>query len=205
MAYEYGTPSRPLEATLAALREGLIHAYRAEHLPAHRRSPRRTRRLRRIRGWYRGVGSLLAQTDRVVHETLPRIERDTGYTFSAPDGLIRVLMDRSTARLFSGLLAGFPEDALPVPARDLALLGSASDDARVLALISEVTLEVKGLPAGTDLVSLCDRWDLSRIALTCRSDLTAREKETLVLAVLGLIYVGGGTGALRGAVPASGR
>lgn len=205
MAYEYGTPSRPLEVALTALREGLMHAYRAEHLPAHRRSPRRARRLRRIRGWHRKVGRLLAQADRMVHETLPRIERDTGYTFGAPDGLIRVLMDRSTARLFTGILAGFSEEALPVPARDLALLGSASDDARVLALIGEVTLEVKGLPAGADLASLSDRWDLSRIALSCRGDLTAREKETLALAVLGLIYVGGGTDALRGAVPASGR
>lgn len=139
---------------------------------------------------------LLSQVDRVV--------RDTGYTFRAPDGLIRALMDRSTGRLFAGVLAGFPEEALPVPASDFALLGRCSDDARVLALIGEVTLQVKALPGGADLTPLCDRWGLheSRIDLSCRHrPVDPREKETLARAVFGLIYVEGGADALRGVVP----
>jgi hypothetical protein len=64
MAYEYGPLPRPLEETLAALQEGLMREYRAEYLPAHRRSPRRSRRLRRIRGWIRETGHLVVQIGR---------------------------------------------------------------------------------------------------------------------------------------------
>ena len=206
MAYEHGPPACPIEETLAALRDGLMREYRSERLPAHRRSPRRTRRLRRIRGWSREAGRLISGIDRVVHETLPRIERDTGHTFRGPEGLVRVLMDPSTKRLFAGILAGFPENELPVPAGDLARLGTFADDARALAIIGDVTLRLKILPAvqGEDLrfASLCDRWDLyeNRIGLECRprpaGEALLREKELLARAVLGLIYIEGGTGAL---------
>ncbi len=222
MAYEYGPPSRSIKEILMAIREGLMCEYRAEYLPAHRRSSRRTRRLRRIRGWSRETDRLVAQINRVMLETLPRIERDTGYTFCDPDGLLRILMDNSTKRLFFGILAGFPEDALPVPAKDLDMLGKFPDDARALALIGDVTLRLKVLPAlqvenrssladpsagAAGLAALCDRWELceSRIGLACRRHPTgetlAREKETLAGAVLGFIYVEGGTDALRAAVP----
>lgn len=222
MAYEYGPPSRSIKETLMAIREGLMCEYRAGYLPAHRRSPRRARRLRQIRGWSREAGRLVAQIDRVMLETLPRIERDAGYTFRDPDGLLRILMDDSTKRLFFGILAGFPEDALPLPAIDLDMLGKFPDDARALALIGDVTLRLKVLPAlqvenrpsladpsagAAGLATLCDRWGLheSRIGLACRRHPTGetltREKETLAGAVLGLIYVEGGTDALRAAVP----
>ena len=187
-----------------------MREYRAECLPAHRRSPRRTRRLRRIRGWSREIEGLFSQVGRVVRETLPRIERDTGHTFQDQDRLIPVLMDNSTKRLFFGILAGFPEDALPAPAKDLALLGRFPDDARALALIGDVTLRLKVLPGPhvevPGLAPLCDRWGLheSRLGLACRrrpaGETLLREKETLALAVLGLIYIEGGTDALGGAV-----
>ena len=211
MAYDYGPPARPIEETLAAIQAGLAREYRAEYLPAHRRSPRRTRRLRRIRGWSRETGRLISGAGRVVRETLPRIERDTGHTFPGPDGLLRVLMDPSTKRLFFGILAGFPEEALPVPAHDLARLGAFPDDARALALIGDVTLRLKVLSGPEaevrDLAALSDRWDLheSLIGLLCRrrpaGETLLREKETLARAVLGLIYVEGGADALRRAVP----
>ncbi|MCK9306540.1 MAG: hypothetical protein M0P17_03315 [Methanoculleus sp.] len=211
MAYGYGPPPRPLEEILVALRDGLVREYRAEYLPVHRRSPRRMRRLRRIQGWIRDIGRLLSQIDRVMREILPRIEQDTGHTFRGPDGLARVLMDPSTKRLFWGILAGFPEEALPVPAKDLALLGTFSDDARALALIGDVTLGLK-VPSGPhvqeeDLAALCDRWGLheGRIGFACRrcptGETLVREKETLAWAVLGLLYVEGDTAALRAVVP----
>jgi hypothetical protein len=108
MAYGYGSFSRPIGETLTALRDGLMREYRAEYRPAHRRSPRRARRLRRIRGWGRETGRLLAQADRAVREVLPRIERDTGHTFRDPDGLLQVLADPSSKRLFLEIRAGFP-------------------------------------------------------------------------------------------------
>ena len=210
MAYDYGPPACPLEETLTAIQEGLIREYRAECLPAHRRSPRRTRRLRRIRGWSREIEGLFSQVGRVVRETLPRIERDTGHTFQGPDGLLRILMDTSTKRLFLDILAGFPEESLPVPAKDLGMLGRFPNDSRALALIGDVTLRLKVLsgPHGEviDLAALSDRWGLheSRLGLACRhrpaGEPLLREKETLSRAVLGLIYIEGGTDALGGAV-----
>ncbi|WP_214019303.1 hypothetical protein [Methanoculleus sp.] len=211
MAYEYGPLPRPLEETLAALQEGLMREYRAEYLPAHRRSPRRSRRLRRIRGWIRETGHLVVQIGRVAQQTLPRIEQDTGHTFRGPDGLARILMDPSTKRLFRGIVAGFPEETLPIRAMDLVLLGNFSDDARVLGLIGDVTLRLKVLSGlhvrGDDIAPLCDRWGLheSRIGLRCSrrqaGGTSAREKETLAWAVLGLIYIEGGTDALGRAAP----
>jgi hypothetical protein len=206
MAYGYGPLSRPLEETLMALRDGLVREYRAEYLPAHRRSPRRARRLRRIRGWSRETGRLLSQIDRVMREILPRIERDTGHAFRDPDGLLRVLLDTSTKRLFWGILAGFPEEALPVPARDLALLAKFPGDASALAIIGDVTLQLKVLSGRTaaGLAALADRWGLheSRIGPACRRrPAGVREKEVLAGAVLGLLYVDGGTDALRAVAP----
>jgi len=187
-----------------------MREYRAECLPAHRRPPRRTRRLRRIRGWSREIEGLISQIGRVARETLPRIERDTGHTFQGPDGLLRILMDTSTKRLFLDILAGFPEESLPVPAKDLGMLGKFPNDSRALALIGDVTLRLKVLsgPHGEviDLAALSDRWGLheSLLGLACRHRLAGeplvREKETLSRAVLGLIYIEGGTDALGGAV-----
>ncbi|BBL66940.1 hypothetical protein [Methanoculleus chikugoensis] len=209
MAYEYGPLSRPLKETLAALQEGLMREYRLEYLPTHRRSARRSRRLRRIRGWCRATGRLAEQAARVTERTLPRIERETGHAFRSPDGLARVLMAPSTKRLFSEILAGFPEDALPIRANDLSMLGNFADDAHALALIGDVTLRLKVLSGEgvAGLAALSDRWDLheSRIGsgLRCPPDgeNLEQEKETLARAVLGLIYVEGGTDALRAVVP----
>ncbi|NLZ29787.1 MAG: hypothetical protein GX885_03425 [Methanomicrobiales archaeon] len=211
MAYEYGPPSRPIEDLLTAIQGWLMQEYRAEFLPAPRRSPRRTRRLRRMRGWSRDIGRLVSGIGQVKRETLPRIERDIGYVFPDQDRFIRILMDRSTKRLFLGILAEFPEDALPVPARDIAILESISDDARALALIGDVTLRLKVLPGPRadvpGLAHLSDRWRLheSLIGLECRhrpaGRALEREKEILAGAVLGLLYVEGGIGALRAAVP----
>ena len=211
MPYEYGPPSCPIKETLMAIQEWLMREYRAGYLPAHRRSPRRTRRLRRLKGWSRETGRLVSQVNRVVQEPLPRIEQDTGYTFPDPDRLIRILMDDSTKRLFFGILTEFPEDALPVPAKDLGMLGKFPDDALALALIGDVTLRLKVLPGPyaevPGLAALCDRWRLyeSLIDLECRhhpaGEILVREKETLAGAVLGLLYVEGGTDALRAAVP----
>lgn len=207
MAYGYGPASCSLEETLAALGKGLMREYRAEYLPAHRRSPRRARRLRRIRGWSRETDHLALEVDRVVRRTVPRIEQETGHTFRSPDGLVRILMTPSTGRLFRGILAGFPEDALPIRANDLALLGNFSDDARALAIIGDVTLRLKVIPgAHVQGAALCDRWELheSRIDLACRrcpaGGTLVQEKEILAWAVLGLIYVEGGTDALGRAV-----
>ncbi|KLK88603.1 hypothetical protein SZ63_06270 [Methanoculleus sediminis] len=210
MAYEYGPLSRPLEETLAALQEGLMREYRLEYLPAPRRSARRSRRLRRIRGWCRATGRLAEQAAHVAQRTLPRIEQETGHTFRGPDGLARVLMAPSTKRLFSDILTGFPEDALPIRANDLAMLGNFADDAHALALIGDVTLRLKVLPGegvgAAGLAALCDRWGLheSRIGPGPRRSPDGgnleREKETLARAVLGLIYVEGGVGALRAVV-----
>ncbi len=210
MAYEYGPLPRPLEETLTALQEGLMREYRAEYLPAHRRPPKRSRRLRRIRGWIGETGHLVVQIGRLAQQTIPRIEQDTGHTFRGPDGLARILMDPSTKRLFSGVLAGFPEEALPIRARDLVLLGNFSDDVRAAAIIGDVTLRLK-VPSGIhvlegDIAALCDRWRLheSRIGLRGShrpaGETSAREKETLAWAVLGLIYIEGGTDALGRAV-----
>lgn len=211
MAYEYGPLSRPLKETLAALQEGLTQEYRLEFLLTHRRSARRSRRLRRIRGWIRETDHLVVQIDRVARQTIPRIEQETGHTFHGPDGLARILMDPSTKRLFSGVLAGFPEEALPVPAVDLALLGNLSDDARALGLIADVTLRLKVLSGlhvpREDVAALCDRWRLHESRITLRGNprraagTSAREKETLARAVLGLIYIEGGTEALGRAAP----
>ncbi|NLM30380.1 MAG: hypothetical protein GX216_08150 [Methanomicrobiales archaeon] len=211
MAYEYGSPSRPIEETLTAIQAWLMEVYRAEFLPAHRRSPRRARRLRRIRGWEREIGHLVSGIDRIRQETLPCIERDVGYVFQDPDGLFRILMDSSTRRLFFGILEEFPEDALPFPAKDIDILGRFSDDAQALALIGDVTLRLKilsGPHAGVPgLASLSDRWELheQKLGLLCRHHPTGRtlerEKETLAGAVLGLLYVEGGIDALRAAVP----
>ena len=209
MAYEYGPLSRPLRETLAALQDGLMREYRREYLPAHRRSARRSRRLRRIRGWCRATGRLAEQAARVTERTLPRIEQETGHAFRSPDGLARVLMAPSTKRLFSEILAGFPEDVLPLRANDLAMLGKFADDAHALALIGDVTLRLKVL-SGEDagaagLAALSDRWALyeSRIGAGHAPDgeRLLREKETLARAVLGLIYVEGGVDALRAVVP----
>ena len=211
MAYEYGPLSRPLRETLAALQDGLMREYRREYLPAHRRSARRSRRLRRIRGWCRATGRLAEQAARVTERTLPRIEQETGHACRSPDGLARVLMAPSTKRLFSEILAGFPEDVLPLRANDLAMLGKFADDAHALALIGDVTLRLKVL-SGEDagaagLAALSDRWGLfeSRIGSGPRcppdGENLEQEKETLARAVLGLIYVEGGTDALRAVVP----
>lgn len=211
MPYEYGPPSCPIKETLMAIQEWLMREYRAGYLPAHRRSPRRTRRLRRLKGWSRETGGLILQVNRVVQETLPRIEQDTGYTFPDPDRVIRILMDGSTKRLFFGILAELPEDALPVPAKNLAMLGKFPDDARALALIGDVTLRLKVLPdlhaEVPGLAALCDRWALyeSLICLKCHhhpsGEILAREKEALAGAVLGLLYVEGGTDVLQAAAP----
>lgn len=207
MAYEYGPLSRPLRETLAALQDGLMREYRREHLPAHRRSARRSRRLRRIRGWCRATGRLAEQAARVTERTLPRIERETGHAFHGPDGLARILMAPSTKRLFSDILAGFPEDALPIRANDLAMLANFADDSRALALIGDVTLRLKVLSGEgvAGLAALSDRWALyeSRIGAGHAPDgeRLVREKETLARAVLGLIYVEGGVDALRAVVP----
>jgi len=208
MAFEYGPLSRPLEEVLAALQGGLMREYRREYLPSHRRSARQSRRLRRIRWWNREVGRLASAIVRVGRETIPRIERDTGHTFHSPEGPVRVLMAPSTKDLFLAILAGFPEDALPIPANDLATLGNFADDFHALALIGDVTLRLKVLPGkGTgavDLGALSDRWGLheSRIGSWHIPDgeRLEQEKETLVRAVLGLIYVEGGVDALRAAV-----
>ncbi|MCM2465004.1 hypothetical protein [Methanoculleus oceani] len=217
MAYEYGPLSHPLEETLAVLQEGLMREYHLEYLPAHRRSARRSRRLRRIRGWCRATGRLAEQAALVAERTLPRIEQETGHAFRGPDGLARVLMAPSTKRLFSEIFAGFPEDALPIHAGDLAMLGSFADDSHALALIGDVTLRLKVLPGedvgAAGLTALCDRWGLheSRIGSGFRrspdGERLEQEKETLARAVLGLIYVEGGVDALRAVVPllASGR
>ncbi len=211
MSYEYGSPSCPIEETLTTVQEWLTVVYRAEFLPAHRRSSRRTRRLRRIHGWNREIGRLVSGIDRVERETLPRIERDVGYTFQNPDGLFRILMDGSTRRLFFGILEEFPEDALPLPARDIDILGRFPDDAQALALIGDVTLRLKvlsGPHAGVPgLAALSDRWELHehKLGLACRHHPTGRtlkrEKEILAGAVLGLLYVEGGIDPLRAAVP----
>jgi len=211
MSYEYGSLSRPIEETLTTIQEWLMVVYRAEFLPAHRRSSRRTRRLRRIRGWNREISRLVSGIDRVERETLPCIERDVGYTFQSPDGLLRILMDGSTRRLFFGILEEFPEDALPLPAKDIDILGKFPDDAQALALIGDVTLRLKILPGlharVPGLVPLSDRWRLHehKLGLLCRHHPTGRalerEKETLAGAVLGLLYVEGGIDPLRAAVP----
>lgn len=206
MAYGYGPPPRPVREVLTALCDGLMREYRAEYLPAHRRSSRRTRRLRRIRGWSRQTGLLLSQTDRVLRETLPRIERDTGHTFHDPDGLLRILVDGSTKRLFSGIRAGLPEQALPVPAWDLEMLKNLPDGARAAAIIGDVTLRLKILPGGhmqaAGLAALADRWGLSESRIgSPTGETSVQEKETLALAVLGLLYVDGSTDALRAVVP----
>jgi hypothetical protein len=207
MAYEYGPLSRPLGETLAALQEGLMQEYRLEFLPAHRRSARRSRRLRRIRGWCRAPGHLAEQVALVARRTLPRIEQEAGHIFRSPDGLARILTVPSTKRLFLDILAGFPEEALPIRANDLALLGRFADDSHALALIGDVTLRLKVLPGegvgAAGFAALCDRWGLheSRIGSGFRRSPDEQEKETLARAVLGLIYVEGGVDALRAVVP----
>lgn len=206
MAYGYGPLRRPVGEILAALHHGLMRAYRAEYLPAHRRSPWKTRRLRRIRGWSREINRLLVQADRALRETLPRIERDAGHTFRDPDSLLRVLIDGSTKRLFSEIRAGFPEPALPVPAWDLEMLANLPDGAHAAAIIGDVTLQVKvfaGLHVeAAGLAALADRWGLpgSRIG-SPGGESSVQEKEFLARTVLGLLYVDGGTGALRAVVP----
>lgn len=201
MAYDCGPLDRSIEETLAALRDGLAREYRLYRRPAHRRSPRRTRRLRRIGGWRRAADRLIFEAGRVARETLPRIERDTAHTFPGPDGLIRVLMDPSTKRLFAGILAGFPEEALPVPARDLACLAAFSDDARALTLIGDVTLRLRGFSGPEILVALSDRWELHESPVGRPAGKPpSSEKEALARAVLGLIYVQGGADALERAV-----
>lgn len=207
MAYEYGPLSRPLGETLAALQDGLMREYRREHLPAHRRSARRSRRLRRIRGWCRAAGRLEEQAARVAERTLPRIEQETGHAFQNPDVLARVLMAPSTKRLFAEILAGFPEDELPIRATDLAMLANFADDSHALALIGDVTLRLKVLSGAAGFAALADRWGLyeSRIGPGPRCSVDSRdleqEKETLARAVLGLLYVEGGVDALRAVVP----
>ncbi len=193
MAYDCGSLDRSIEEALAALRDGLAREYRLERRPIYRCSPRKARRLRRIGGWRRATDRLIFEAGRVARETLPRIERDTAHTFPGPDGLIRVLMDPSTKRLFAGILAGFPEEALPVPARDLACLAAFSDDARALALIGDVTLRLRGLPGPETLAALADRWELRESLIGCPAGKTlSSEKVVLARAVLGLIYVQGG-------------
>jgi len=201
MAYDCGPLDRSIEETLAALRDGLAREYRLERRPIYRCSPRKARRLRRIGGWCRAVDRLIFEAGRVARETLPRIERDTAHTFPGPDGLIRVLMDPSTKRLFAGILAGFPEEALPVPARDLACLAAFSDDARALTLIGDVTLRLRGFSGPETLAALADRWELHESPVgRPAGSIPHREKEALARAVLGLIYVQGGADALERAV-----
>ncbi len=207
MAYEYGQPARPIAETLAAVEAGLLREYRSRRRPAHRLSPRKARRLRRIRGWARETGRLASGVGRLMHEVLPRIERDTGHTFAGSDDLARIMMDPSTKRLFSGILAGFPEEALPIPEKDLICLDGG--DARALALIGDVTLRLKVLagPKLDSLAVLADRWSLyeNRIGFSCRQrplgDILLWEKETLARAVLGLICVEGGADTLRLTLP----
>lgn len=209
MAYEYGPLSRPLKETLAALQDGLMREYRREHLPAHRRSARRSRRLRRILGWCRATGRLAEQAARVTERILPRIEQETGHAFHSPDGPIRILMAPSTKRLFSDILAGFPEDALPISANDLSMLGNFADDSHALALIGDVTLRLKVLPGRdprtVNFVVLSDRWGLYENRIGSRhtpgGERLEQEKEVLARALLGLVYVEGGIDALRAVVP----
>jgi|GEM_PF-541639 len=211
MAYEYGPLSRPLEETLAVLQEGLMREYRSEYLPAHRRSARRSRRVRRIRGWCRATGRLAEQAALVARQTLPRIEQDTGHIFRSPDGLARILMVSSAKRLFLEILAGFPEDTLPIRASDLAVLGNFTDDSHALALIGDVTLQLK-VPSGlhgekAGFAALCDRWGLqesqigSGFRCSAEGEILTQEKEILARAVLGLIYIEGGADALGRAAP----
>jgi hypothetical protein len=211
MTYDYGLPSFPIEETLVTIQEWLTREYRAGYLPPHRRPPRRTRRLRRLKAWIRDIGSLLSQVDRVVQETLPRIEQDTGYTFPDQDRFLRILMDSSTKRIFFGILAEFPEDVLPVPAKEIAMLGRFPDDAQALALIGDVTLRLKVLPGPQSKVSgldaLCDRWGLYESLIGPKhrhrptGEMLVQKKETLAGAVLGLLYVERGIDALQAAVP----
>jgi hypothetical protein len=110
-------------------------------------------------------------------------------------------MDPSTKRLFAGILAGFPEEALPVPARDLACLAAFSDDARALTLIGDVTLRLRGFSGPETLAALADRWELHESPVgRPAGSIPHREKEALARAVLGLIYVQGGADALERAV-----
>lgn len=209
MAYEYGSPSRPIREILTVLRDDLARTYREEYLPAHRRSPRKSRRLRRIRGWSRHLSRLVADIDRVMDVVLPRIERETGHTFRDHDGIVRVLMSPSTERLFLGILGDIPEDALNVPARDLAILAHSLKDARALAIIGDVTLQLKVMHGEHPMkfASLADRWGLheNRIGLSSHyrptGETLMQEKEALARATLGLIYIEGGADALRAAVP----
>ena len=154
----------------------------------------------------REIGRLASQADRVVREILPRIEQDTGYSFRDPDGLVRILLHPSTARLFLTIRAGFPDAALPIPADDLTLLAAFPDGAHAAAIVGDVTLQVKVLSGeqapAAEFAALADRWGLS----ACRTGSPAgggpaQEKETLARAVLGLLYVDGGTGALRAVAP----
>lgn len=212
MTYEYGPLSCSIEEALTTIQKWLTYERRVRTLPAYRRSSRKTRNLRRIRRWSQEIDCLISEIDRVKREVLPIIEQDVGYTFPDQDRFIRILMDVSTRRLFLGILTEFPEDALPIPARDFAILGRYSEDAQALALIGGVTLRLKVLPDlcvedVSGLVDLSDRWKLheSLIGLEHRhrpaGESLDHKKETLAWAVLGLLYVEGGVDALQAAVP----
>ncbi len=217
-----------IEDTLTAIREGLMHRYTAWYLPGCRRTERRTRRLRRIKAWIREVDHLQLQVKNVNQRMIPAIEADLGYTFKDTSPLIRILMDTTTSRLFLGILNTLPEADLPVPARDIFMLAKMPGDASALALIGDVTLRLRVMPAARSgaasspgdsgarpdasmlfesHITLCDRWELleNTIALRHRSPLTgekrAQEKVTLVRAVFGALYLEGGCDALAAAAP----
>lgn len=207
MVYEYGPPSRSLEEVLAVVEDWLTRRYCLEYIPLHRRSARRSRRLRRIRAWSIATARMRDEFEVMRYETLPSIEHDTGYVFRSPATLAWILVNPSVGRIFSDILAGFDEDVLPVRANDLARLANVSTDMQALALIGDVTLRLKVLPArkvrSEELAALCDRWSLYENLIGGGNhrrptvETLEREKAALALAVLGLIYTEGGDDALR--------
>jgi hypothetical protein len=211
MVYEYGPTSSSLEEVLLALEDWLTRRYRLEYVPAHRRSARQSRRLRRIRVWIMATARMIDEVYRVRQQTIPRIEHETGYAFRSPETLPWILINPSASRLFSGILAGFEEGALPVRANDLARLANTSTGIQALALIGDVTLRLKILPGrrvgSEELAALCDRWSLYENLIGGGNrrrpvgETLEREKAALAMAVLGLIYTEGGDDALRPLVP----
>jgi len=154
---------------------------------------------------------MIDEVCRMRQQTIPRIEHDTGYAFRSPETLPWILINSSASRLFSGILAGFEEGALPVKANDLARLANTSTGIQALALIGDVTLVLKILPGrrvvSEELAALCDRWSLCENLIgggnrrRPTGETLEREKAALTLAVLGLIYTEGGDDALRPLVP----
>lgn len=216
MAEDFEVHPIAIEETLTRLREGLLQEYAARRVPRHRRSERRSRNLCTIRRWIAGIDSLLAQIDKVNRDVIPAIETDLGITIRDPDLIARVLADASIQPLFLDILTELPEEDLPVPAKDLATLCTMPDNADALALIGDVTLRLKVLPAcdesstrptepitAADVAALCDRWRLAEHVIGPRSSpppgdgAGQRKKWILASAVLGVLYREGGANALR--------